>query len=304
MRASIDQRGEAEALWCALLDVLGQGGDREGFRRLADRLTWRRAATTGDALAAMLLWVAGLGPPSSPPTAAHPDALQETEALEHLVPLRPGLAVTGRPANHPGRRLRGLAALTGRARGDLVAYARHTVATAIRPKTLVAAWQAGCPPGPALIGPGRARELVLNAVLPFTAVSPSLQDASRALLAQLPPGLAYGKTRFLESNLNAVDGRRLAKSALHQQGLLAFLQEWCSRRLRPLSAFAPAALALKQKFYRPGAASNLGAENCCVFDSVQRPRCSRDRPRNAFEPAACRGGQCIAVRLPRPDRLH
>jgi hypothetical protein len=71
--------------------------------------------------------------------------------------------------------------------------------------------------------------VVLNAVLPFTAVSASLRDASLALLARLPPAAAYGKTRFLESNLRAAGGRRLVKSALQQQGLLSFLQEWCSR---------------------------------------------------------------------------
>jgi Protein of unknown function (DUF2851) len=228
-RAAVDQHGEAEALWRSLLDVLGQGGDRDGFRRLARNLTWRHAAATGEALEAELLWVAGLGPP---PACNHP-ALQEPhagpEAVQHVVPLRPRLAITGRPANHPARRLRGLAALVGRARGDLVAYARRNVATAARPKTLVDAWQAGCPPGPALIGPARAREVVLNAVLPFTAVSPSLENASLALLARLPPAPAYRKTRFLESNLNGGDGRRLVKSALQQQGLLSFLQEWCSR---------------------------------------------------------------------------
>jgi hypothetical protein len=228
MRAAVDQHGEAEALWRSLLDALGQGGDRDGFRRLAGNLTWRHAASAGQALEATLLWVGGLGqsPPQPPPSYSEAAGL---EALDTLVPLRPSIAVTGRPANHPDRRLRGLAALVERARGDLVTYARDSVATASRPKTLVAAWQAAYPQGPALIGPARAREVVLNAVLPFTAVSASLRNASLVLLARLPPAPAYGKTRFLESNLNAVGGRRLVKSALQQQGLLSFLQEWCSR---------------------------------------------------------------------------
>jgi hypothetical protein len=228
MRAAVDQHGEAEALWRALLDALGQGGDRDGFRRLAGTLTWRQAATAGEALEATLLWAAGLAPRAHPEALEGPEA-DGPEAMGDLVTFRPPIAITGRPANHPGRRLRGLAALVGRARSDLVTYARDSVANADQPKGLVAAWQATQAPGPALIGPARAREVVLNAVLPFTAVSASLRDASLALLARLPPAPAYGKTRFLESNLNAGDGRRLIKSALQQQGLLSFLHEWCSR---------------------------------------------------------------------------
>ena len=228
MRAAVDQHGEAEALWRALLDALGQGGDRDGFRRLADNLTWRYAAGAGEALKATLLWLAGLGPPPPQPPPACGGA-GGPEAMDTIAPLRPAIAVTGRPANHPGRRLRGLAVLVERARGDLVTCARDSVATAAGSKTLVAAWQAAQPPGAALIGPARAREVVLNAVLPFTAVSASLRDASLALLARLPPAAAYGKARFLESNLRAAGGRRLVKSALQQQGLLSFLQEWCSR---------------------------------------------------------------------------
>jgi Protein of unknown function (DUF2851) len=229
MAAAINESGEDEALWRALLEILGQGGDREGFRRLARSLPWRLAATAGDSLEATLLWVAGLGPPHLQPPPPHPEVLAGPAPAGQLAPLRPPIAVTGRPANHPGRRLRGLAGLAGRARGDLVTYARDGVAKADGPKALVAAWQAGSVPGGALIGPARAQELVLNAVLPFTAACSSSPDTSLALLAQLPPAPVYGKTRFLETNLSAGVGRRTVKSALQQQGLLSFLLEWCSK---------------------------------------------------------------------------
>jgi len=83
--------------------------------------------------------------------------------------------------------------------------------------------------GAAPLGQERARELVLNAVLPFAATQPELRAKAEALLRELPAVAPYGKTAFLEANLRGPDGRRAAASALAQQGLLAFLEEWCSR---------------------------------------------------------------------------
>jgi hypothetical protein len=45
----------------------------------------------------------------------------------------------------------------------------------------------------------------------------------------LPAGAGYGKTAFLEANLRLESGRRPARSAVEQQGLLSLLAEWCSR---------------------------------------------------------------------------
>ena len=64
-------------------------------------------------------------------------------------------------------------------------------------------------------------------MLPFAATRPELAPAALALAAELPLQRPYGKTAFLEANLRRVDGRRLAGSALEQQGLLGLLDAWC-----------------------------------------------------------------------------
>jgi hypothetical protein len=222
MTAAKEARGEAAALWRALVEALGVGGDREGFRRLAEafpaalaRRLWRDGSLA--ALEDGLLAVAGLMAPGG-----EPGLLPE--------PIKPALARTGRPLNRPERRLRALAALYGLAEGDLVAYVTETVGKADKAAELVDAW--GVPDkrrGPALLGRERAQELVLNVVLPFAMTRPELQAAVEALLAQLRPLAPYGKTAFLEANLRHPDGKRRVGSALEQQGLLAFLNDWCSR---------------------------------------------------------------------------
>ena len=96
------------------------------------------------------------------------------------------------------------------------------------PKDAVAAWQvADARGGPALIGEARARELLVNAVLPLAAARRREAVALR-LLTGLPATPAYGKTAFLEANLRPEKGR-IALTALEQQGLLGLIGEWCSR---------------------------------------------------------------------------
>jgi len=211
--------GEEAALWRAVLEALGVGGDRAGFRRLAVLFPPALARSVGAGrLEAALLYLAGLGPA--------PDCAAALPA-----PLSPALAAAGgRPANRPQRRLAAFVRLVLRAEGDLASYVLASVARAVTARALVAAWQvAGEGDGAAPLGQERARELVLNAVLPFAATQPELRAKAEALLRELPAVAPYGKTAFLEANLRGPDGRRAAASALAQQGLLAFLEEWCSR---------------------------------------------------------------------------
>jgi hypothetical protein len=225
LQAAVAEIGEAEAVWRALLDALGVGGDRDGFRRLATAFPAALARSliaaaapeaAADRLAAALTWVAGLERPPPVESAALPARL------------RPALAGSGRPANRPERRLAGLAALYARCGGDLPGAVRASVGAADAAKRLVTAWQVARG-GVALIGPERARELVLNVVLPFAAGDPALRERALGLLEGIGAGATYGKTAFLEANLRPPGGRRLARTALEQQGLLALLGEWCSR---------------------------------------------------------------------------
>jgi hypothetical protein len=217
-----EAHGEEEALWRALIGALGYGGDSTGFRRLAETLSAaqaRRLAEPGGetTLETVLRTAAGL--------------LPQTAALAGLTVLQPALAAgRGRPANRPERRIAAFARLYGRAGGDLAAYARASVAAAKSPRDLVARWCVAPPAGgPALIGPARAAEIVLNAVLPFAATTPPLVTRAFHLAAALSAAPPYGKTLFLERALVRLDGRRRPRRALEQQGLLAYLEDWCSR---------------------------------------------------------------------------
>ena len=222
LRALAVQEGEPEAVWRTLFDIMGVGGDRDGFRRLAaafpERLAQRvMAAGEGDeagSLASALCRVAGLA-----------GYYESTGGLPAR--LRPSLVSSGRPANRPERRLAGIATLCVRAGSDLPAFVMGTVSEADTARDLVAAWQVTAR-GAALIGPDRARELALNLALPFAAGEPGLRSQAEALLDGLGAAPAYGKTVFLERNLSGEPGR-LVRGALAQQGLLAFLGEWCSR---------------------------------------------------------------------------
>jgi len=216
--------GAEAALWQALFDALGVGGDRAAFRHLAELCTpalARSVAAAGgrnDGLEAALLALAGLRPASAPLAALLPAGLS------------PPLARTGRPANRPERRLAAFARLYARAEGDLAGFAVASVVGAESARELVAAWQVGGPDKVgALLGRERARELVVNVVLPFVATRAELRPKAASLLAEMPAAPPYGKTRFLEANLRRADGWRAAGSALAQQGLLAYLGEWCSR---------------------------------------------------------------------------
>jgi hypothetical protein len=213
--------GAEEALWRALLDTLGVGGDREGFRRLAAAFPASLAESVRD-LEASLAYVAGLG--LAPPG--------EDVALPS--PLQPPLRSFGRPANRPGLRLAGLAALVRRAirqsgnpaSEPLTVMAMASVADRAgfngSVGRLVAAWSA-----PPQIGPGRARELLVNAVLPFAAAG-GLPDRAAEALRRLPAAPSYGRTAFLEANVRPAKGR-VARNALQSQGLLGYVAEWCSQ---------------------------------------------------------------------------
>ena len=206
---SVRRVGEEEALWRALLDALGVGGDREGFRELSYNWPASAARVSIDGLRA-------------------DEAITSlTAGLTGMLRLDAKASASCRPANRPERRLRALASLYVRAGGDLPAFARAGVAASDRPSQLIARWQVGGEP--ALLGPERARELAVNAVLPFVALDAFLRHKALALLEQLPAGAGYGKTRFLEANLKRPDGKRRVRGVLAQQGLLALLNDWCSQ---------------------------------------------------------------------------
>ena len=207
---AIAEGGPAGALYGALLEALGYGGARALMAHVAGALPWARLEA---ALAA----------------APAPDRARVAEALL-LDAASGGIAAVVRPANHPARRLAGLAVLLARHRplGEVTVEGG--------PAELIAAWTAGRRTGErgAPIGPGRAIELLANAVLPWRAARCEAQGdgpgaaAARTAFAALPAPDRYGKLAFLEANLSE-DGRPLRLDARGRQGLLALYKSECTQ---------------------------------------------------------------------------
>ena len=67
-------------------------------------------------------------------------------------------------------------------------------------------------------------------MLPFAAANqPDLALKVDRMLSEMRAAPAYGRTAFLEANLRLADGKRPVRGALGQQGLLDYLERWCSR---------------------------------------------------------------------------
>ena len=279
LAAGIRARGAGEALYRALLAGLGYGGTSPVG--VAEALPWRELATrlapaNGEERSvlaeALLLGAAGLLPAEREPegrallpgaaglfsSEREPQGRHEARLValwqaSGLTPvhssagpasLRP---VNHRPANHPARRLAGLAQLLARhdPRPEGLAVPGEALETS--PARLIASWTAPAqgywrdrlapglpaarPPG-ALIGRGRAIELLVNAVLPWDAALAEFQGDSersaqaRGCFARLPRPGPYGALAFLETNLR-VAGRPL--DARRQQGLLALYKTECTQ---------------------------------------------------------------------------
>jgi hypothetical protein len=258
-------RGPGEALYRALVASLGYGGDRGLSVGLAEGMPWRDLSAElasmqqkeKDILAeALLLGAAELLPSQVGAEPGHPREGRWEEHWRHHEPMakaprrRTGAGTTGslRPANHPARRLAGLAELLVRHGPCFEDGAPAREALEGRPSQLIKAWTvpaqgywrehlapgvtARRTPG-ALVGRGRAIELLVNAVLPWAAAQaeaggePDRAARARASFAGLPGPGRYGALAFLEANLGT-GGESLALGARRQQGLLALYKAECT----------------------------------------------------------------------------
>jgi hypothetical protein len=262
--ASLAGRSTSQALYRGLLRTLGQGPQRDAWLLLADRvpallvdhLTAEREAG-GRLLEALLFGAAGL--------LRTPNADGETEPSPYLAELarlwasagipvaaRVRLGAPCRPANHPARRLAGLARLLSSGLPVLLARLRAAVLSEPRPaRALVQAlsvpadgvwserllpWDARplAPPAPALIGAGKATELAINAALPVLLCASEREAESEVAAAvirvfhALPSPLTYGRTAHLDRALRA-DGQRLITGAARSQGALYLFANYCTQ---------------------------------------------------------------------------
>ncbi len=133
-----------------------------------------------------------------------------------------------RPSNHPRRRVAGAAGLLARFTGEGLLAGLSSVAGQGNPPALTRALTVGrdMEREAALIGAGRARDIAVNAVLPFLHGLASLAGEAGKSSAMLELYRRYGKlteneiTRELASALQPAEWGRVARTARQQQGLI------------------------------------------------------------------------------------
>ena len=234
-----------EALWRALIEALGYGGEQETYNAVALGVPWQR-------LREAMLAVSAAGRAAA--------AYGLLAAAAATLPTARERAV--RPANRPESRLRGAAALAARfgemgplaclegaleatnehgqdggrktPNGDNSAISRARIAN-FKPRSehpsrtdanaitamLTLLTVSGC------IGRSRAVEMLANAVLPcLAAVGPEGRARrAEAFYARLPLPAQYGAVR----HLHEAAGRAVRVDFRRQQGMLYLLRQYCTQ---------------------------------------------------------------------------
>ena len=203
-RRSVEEAGAEQALHEAVFDALGYAENRAPFRRLARAVSAAALRELAKDLAA------------EERGAAFERTLLDASGLEDggSSEGRPAWKTAGvRPANHPRQRVRGAAALLARASDEgLLAACERAVAEGRT--SLERLFQVESPAG-ALIGAGRARDVVVNAVLPLLV---ALGNADAEDLFLRYPALPENSLTREARRLTGAQGMRL--SACEQLGLV------------------------------------------------------------------------------------
>jgi hypothetical protein len=233
--AALAEEDGEEILYRSILDALGYSENREAFRLLARALPWRQfrpylwARPPQErvlAAEAILLTRAGFPHVSPEDSGALASLSAHGNGVESLA--LPWRLAGVRPDNHPSRRLAGVARL-------LVGYLEEGLLVGLLDKVAAASVE-----GPqalttdlrvdgGLIGPGRADEIAVNVVLPFTLAwaevgqDKPLAEVALALYQTYPRLSTYG----ILKRLTAALGRKLAAGARRQQGMLHLFRRYC-----------------------------------------------------------------------------
>jgi len=256
---ALRREGANQALYEGILRTLGYSRNQDAFARLARLLPYERLRQAHDregllAAEALLLGTAGLLPSQRgrlpDPALAHVAALERRWAKQHMEPVPRQLwQLSGlRPENHPARRLAGFARLLARWPSLVAGLPRSEEAEEPSSSRLLASWQVAADgfwrshhdlsgggrtsPG-ALIGRGRALEILVNAILPFTAAFAEtrgitgLEQRALDLFLRLPSPGSYGGTRFLEDVLRPPAPEN-GGGACRQQGRLYLYDRYCA----------------------------------------------------------------------------
>ena len=219
-----------QVLYEGLLEGLGYRFNQQPFLKLAQRAPYEALARAADrssgtnraqALESLLLSLAGFPPPDN-----------DVKPPRRGIGLGPALSVKEwrlfrvRPSNHPRRRIAGAARVLDRFMD--AGLARGLTQAATGPKELTAALTVESDPGAngSFIGQGRARDLAVNAALPFmhglAAVRREMAAAEAALdlYARFPKLQENELTREMAAQLIDHAWNGAASSARRQQGLL------------------------------------------------------------------------------------
>lgn len=267
LEADIEALGPDQALYRAMMRALGYSANTRQFEAVAEAapiellsalagpsLGERRVRVEAELLGAAGLLASQRGLAAEHPHLAALEAAWTRGAPRSAPAVGPWRLHAVRPANWPARRLAGAARLL-----SMAPTARRPLAERVAGLVLdvsangrgrdLAPWfearvgpddywarhlDAGRPaarPLGALIGRGRSVELLVNAVLPFTAAlggwsgRPELAAAADSALAGLGSVGWNRHTRYMAETLRLE--RRGLGSALAQQGLLRIYRRWC-----------------------------------------------------------------------------
>ncbi|MCS6800909.1 MAG: DUF2851 family protein [Chloroflexota bacterium] len=222
LAGQIDLLGEDDAVWRALAEAMGYGGNGPGFLALAEALPWGylsgmigRGEEAIERVTALLLGAAGLARDGKERA-----RWQELGAPAPLSPIR-WTTTAVRPANQPAARIRALARLAVTCHGEGPASWLRRLA-ALPPRRAAAAIVAGA--GGAL-GAERARTIVVNVALPLAVV-----DGTLTRFPSLPLLPENAITRAMSDLVFTPAGRRAVTGARRQQGLLYLYRRWCREK--------------------------------------------------------------------------
>ncbi len=222
-RALSGSEAADQVLYAAVLEALGYGGHREAFARLAHELPYRRLRG-GRRTAARRR--------SRSPPGDDPPRRRRPHPSCHARRLATALPAAGQPSSPPARW--GGPSPGAGAVGAGGLRPRASLGTDPSPAAAIRAWTvtAANSASPALVGRGRAIEILVNAVLPFLAAGGdgaegALQEQALGLFRRLPAAGSYGVTAHLERALALPRAGRLTGSARRQQGLLWLLHCYC-----------------------------------------------------------------------------
>ena len=236
-----------QVLYKGICRALGYARNTRSFEALADRVTIEmvRNNTTGSLRAKynLLFGAAGLQPAFGDRRShtASDDISSRQTCLRQIVPaLQPmrasdWITATTRPSNHPVLRIAGLCHLLHRYEKDglisslvdLVANAPPRMAVTMLDRAFMAD-EGGRIDSRVLIGTGRAREIVVNAVMPFIRAygaginDSSLAEKAKYIYSSYPSLLQNELTRYMGGLLG-----NQAFGACRQQGLLHIYHTWC-----------------------------------------------------------------------------